>query len=179
MQHMLMLIEPRCIMRLTPVAVGVVFAFVFYFRDVKYLLLSVLTSAATVITIGLGNAYDRVFQPEVKAQQNLDYSLPAEDIVNHIPEDVRDEILIYGIDSRWHCWTNTFPCMKYCDWQEHYIELSDYVREDMTRIFETEPPKWLVIENADKTYSELFTNIKDTKYKTFYENEAYILLTLK
>lgn len=103
----------------------------------------------------------------------------AKDIAAYIPEEDRDSVYTYEISSSWYIETGLFPCIRYCDWQNHYIELSPEVQEDLESILRTTPPKWFVTSfDTEPTNPEFIKEILETQYSSFAENEKYHLWKL-
>lgn len=101
------------------------------------------------------------------------------EIAEKIPESERDSVLYYGetSGSTWYMTTGIFPCCKYCDWQEHYAQLSPEIEADLVADLQSGEIKWLVMKSD---FSPSISAIADTiedNYSAAYENDRYCLLS--
>lgn len=100
-----------------------------------------------------------------------------DEIVSQIPPDEQDHVYAYGTGiscSRWYVMAGLFPPIRYCDWQQSYInmrpeignELADWLKQDGI---------WLV---TDKNYTFTPQQIADVvaeNYTEYFSNESYTL----
>lgn len=104
----------------------------------------------------------------------------AQEIAAFIPEDERDSVFTYGFYSEWYVETGLFPCIRYCDWQNHYIELSPEVREDLQNILQNSPPKWIVTSlDTEEWNPEFLNDVLDNAYTLHAQNDRYHLWRLQ
>lgn len=73
----------------------------------------------------------------------------ARKVASLIPDEQRDSVYTYGIPSRWYIETDLFPANKYCDWQDHYIELNPNIQHELSAALTQTPPKWIVTHDPD------------------------------
>ena len=100
------------------------------------------------------------------------------EIAEKIPESERDSVLYYGETggSAWYMTTGIFPCCKYCDWQEHYAQLSSEIESELVVNLQAGGIKWLVIKKGfQSSFSDIQSTI-DVVYQVEYENDAYVLM---
>lgn len=102
-------------------------------------------------------------------------------IMSFIPAEDRDSVYCYfDFASRWYCKAGIFPCIKYCDWQDHYIKLCPEIEEDLTKIFIDNPPKWLVLQSSsEKPYVSFIENAINFQYIKIAEEDGFLLYMLK
>ena len=101
----------------------------------------------------------------------------AKNIAAMIPENDKNSVYTYDIPSRWYLETGLFPCIRYCDWQNHYIELSEDVKADLNRILLETPPRWIVTRSPEEK-AELPDFVKDDlskNYSLYSDNSSYCL----
>lgn len=112
----------------------------------------------------------------------LDYDNSAAEIAENIPESDRDSVYTYEISSSWYLDTGLFPCIKYCDWQNHYIALSEKVKEDLKNTLTESPPRWIVTENSEEAENILPDFLESDlaeHYSLYSRNSGYNLWQLK
>ena len=97
------------------------------------------------------------------------------DISSRIPEDERNSVFSYNIGASWYDYADIFPCIKYCDWQNHYISLVPEIYDELEHIFSVQPPAWLVLPQEKGKMPLFLENMIGVEYLPFYENESYIL----
>lgn len=104
----------------------------------------------------------------------------AVDLAARIPKEDSDSVFAYGFYSEWYIHTGLFPCIRYCDWQNHYVELSGEVAEDLKRILWEESPKWVVTSfETEPSNPPFVTEVLQKKYVETYSNETYRLWHLE
>lgn len=102
----------------------------------------------------------------------------AREISAEIPPEDSDQVFVYGKgSSAWYGKTGLFPCIKYCDWQDHYIQLMPEIQNELEQVFDTEPPKWL-ITHVSQTQPEFIQNVIRAKYLLQIENNSHRLYKL-
>ena len=97
------------------------------------------------------------------------------DISDKIPEEDKDSVYAYNIDPWWYTYADIFPCVKYCGWQEHYIQLIPEISDDLEEIFNETPPTWLVLPSNHGYIPDFMQEKLETEYEFTYENERYHL----
>ena len=106
------------------------------------------------------------------------YDHHAKEIGVMIPEKDRNFVFAWNIPSQFYLETNLYPCIKYCDWQEHYIKIYPDIKEELQNIFVHEPPLWIVTKsNAENAV--FFSSILENQYMLYFENEKYILWKIR
>lgn len=104
------------------------------------------------------------------------YDYPAIETASHIPPEEKDSVYTYGIPSAWYVYTGIFPCIRYCDWQDHYIKLSEDIREDLKRLIEESPPGWIVTKaGEDAKLPDFMRSALEKNYNRYAENDYYVL----
>lgn len=99
-----------------------------------------------------------------------------QDMACHIPEEEKDSVFSYNLNPSWYTYADLFPCIKYCGWQNHYIELMPEIEQEMAEYFWQDPPEWLVLPTEEEEMPAFLEEEIDTNYETVYANEAYILM---
>ena len=103
----------------------------------------------------------------------------AMEIAAAIPETDRESVFCYGNHcSEFYTYTGIFPCIKYCDWQEHYTGLVPEIGEEIRRMFAENPPEWLVFKKGSPV-SDYMKAIAENQYSLCSENGGYFLFELK
>lgn len=100
------------------------------------------------------------------------------EIAERIPASERDNVLFYGetSGSTWYMTTGIFPCSKYCDWQEHYAQLSPEIEADLVADLQSGEIKWLVVKKGfQSSFSDIQSAI-DAVYQVEFENNDYVLM---
>lgn len=120
------------------------------------------------------------------ALQMIDYSLSEKkenyysdlakldtEIGSYIPENDKYNVWGYGIKARFYLRTNTYPCIKYFDYLDQFLQYEELNRE-IVDLFNINKPKWLIIS---KEKDEIPSFIEDdlSKYLLVAENSAYYL----
>lgn len=118
----------------------------------------------------IGRSYKLCFD-----HKSFKENLYAIDIVKQIPESDRDLIFSYEVPLNWYEYTNTFPCIKYCGWQNHYVELDPSIEYDLRDELIETSPKWIILPAEDIEIPPLIKEEFD-KYDCVYTNQAYRLL---
>lgn len=92
-----------------------------------------------------------------------------------IPEE--DSVYTYGhACSAWYARTGRFPGNRYCDWQEHYIELNPEVGDELAAWLGAESADWIVIPLHYEFAPEQIAEVVAAHYHEYSRNGAYILL---
>ncbi len=104
----------------------------------------------------------------------------SEKVSASIPEDEKDSVYCYfTYDSTWYLNTGIYPCIKYCDWQNHYVKLSPEIRDGLAATFENNPPKWLVVlKKPTAEYPEFLVDALENDYELNCEDGKYMLYGL-
>ena len=100
------------------------------------------------------------------------------EIAEIIPESERDSVLYYGetSGSTWYMTTGIFPCCKYCDWQEHYAQLSPEIEDELIAALQSGEIKWLVMKKGSQSsFSDIQRTI-DAVYQVEFVNDDYVLM---
>lgn len=119
-------------------------------------------------------AYGYYFLHSATSDFGVDHDAIA--IAENIPAEDADSVYTYGISSKWYTETGLYPCIRYCDWQDNYVDLRPEIGDELIEIFHATPPKWVVTENSEQT--TFLQAILDEQYASFAENESYILWAL-
>lgn len=101
----------------------------------------------------------------------VDYDAIA--IAERIPEEDHSSVYTYGVRSHWYTETGLYPCIKYCDWQDHYIALNPNIEEELVMIFSADPPKWIITENEE--HPAFLNTVLTRQYHLFEHNDSYHL----
>ncbi len=97
------------------------------------------------------------------------------DISSRIPSEDRDSVFCYNINPAWYTYTDLFPCIKYCGWQEHYISLMPEIYDNLEETFDNDPPSWLVLPKNIGILPEFLDEMIDDEYRLVYQNETCLL----
>lgn len=101
----------------------------------------------------------------------------AVEIAEKIPKEDQGSVYTYGIGSSWYAETGLYPCIKYCDWQAHYIKLKPQIENELVTEFAENPPKWVVTEKTAQP--KFLQKVLNEQYVLFSQNDSYKLWTLK
>lgn len=100
---------------------------------------------------------------------------PIRDVSAKIPPG--DSVFCYGIDPYWYTYTDFFPCIRYCGWQNHYIALMPEIYDDLKSILETRPPRWLVLPAGETELPDFLEELLSSVYRQAYANAQYRLFS--
>lgn len=97
-------------------------------------------------------------------------------IAERIPEDEKNDVLGYEVGSGWYVSTGTLPAVRFCDWQNHYLELVPQMRDELCTRLSEDPPKWIVT-GADfvTAVPDFLREILSEQYTEADSNSSYIL----
>ena len=99
-----------------------------------------------------------------------------------VPEEDRDSFLAYRVEPKWYVGAKALPCMRFYFLQEILGQADPAVMDEIAEIFETDPPKWLVIfykREFGPPYDKRVAEIFETRYEFVDAREEYQLLKLK
>lgn len=113
---------------------------------------------------------------ELKFRSTVQTSSEYEEIANHISPETADSVFCYNIHPNWYTYTDLFPCIRYCGWQNHYIELMPEIELDMTRIFQQSPPKWLVLPTNPQEMPVFLEMEISSNYSVEKQTASFLLL---
>ncbi len=97
------------------------------------------------------------------------------DAVAHIPDDEKDSIFTYNIGISFWLYAEVYPSVKYCCWQNHYIELMPGIEEELKDIFAAAPPKWVLLRPDPGILPSFLTEKLRSDYTETYSNEIFVL----
>lgn len=100
----------------------------------------------------------------------------AEEIGEYIPQEDKDNILAYNVDSYFYIVTDTLPCIKYFMLQDEIGEYSEETRNAFTSELRTGKAKYIVIQRESENRMDTF--IKEN-YEIVHENKSLTLLKRK
>ena len=115
-------------------------------------------------------AYSHLFNKQKYNTESL-----VQDISSNIPEQDKHSVFCYNLDPAWYTYAGLFPCIKYCGWQNHYIDLMPGIYDELEDIFTERPPSWLVLPNPIGDVPDFLENKLSTDYQEVYQNTSYIL----
>ncbi|MBQ7801867.1 MAG: hypothetical protein IJ375_06055 [Oscillospiraceae bacterium] len=110
-----------------------------------------------------------------------DYCL---DIASWIPEEERGSVYAYGMAtyaggmyscSNFYVQAQLLPSHRYCDWQEHYIELNPEMGEELAAWLAAENPKWVIVPVEYTIQPEQIAEAINGHYHEHVRNDTYIL----
>ena len=127
------------------------------------------TGVETVHTV----IYDRNFESAKDFQNN------ATDIGALIPECDRDSVFSFMIDMQMFEANNITPCCRYVVNLPFFIELYPQAQTDILEMFDTNPPKWLIIGEGFKDNLPDICDVVTDRYDCIYENPAGHLYLLR
>ncbi len=117
--------------------------------------------------------YDRQLESATDWQHN------ANDIGALIPECDRDSVMSFMIDMQMFEANDITPCCRYVVNLPFFIELYPPALGDILDMFETDPPKWLIIgEDFRENLPEIYDVVMD-RYDCIYENPTGHLFLLR
>ncbi len=97
------------------------------------------------------------------------------DAVSHVPDDERESIFVYNIRPYVYLYADIYPCIKYCAWQKHYIDLMPKIEQELREIFASAPPKWVLLKSEPETLPDFLNTALSTAYQEYYSNEIFVL----
>lgn len=97
------------------------------------------------------------------------------DIVDRIPVGDYDSVYCYNIEPTWYTYADIFPCIKYCGWQNYYMELMPEIYNELDGYFTISPPMWLVLPSEETELPIFIENMIGVEYQIEYSNSYYIL----
>lgn len=109
-------------------------------------------------------------------RDSFDTEEKVRDIAARIPEEERDSVFCYNLNPSWYTYADLLPCIKYCGWQNHYIELIPQIEDDLKECFREEPPKWLVLPSEVGDIPAFLKKEIAENYRPVYRNQDYVLL---
>ena len=94
-----------------------------------------------------------------------------------IPVGERDSIYVYGMGcSSWYARAEVYPAIRYCDWQDHYVDLVPEIGEEILQSLEDNEIKWIVIPtNPESTEGQIWSAIMEN-YTIYTQTKEYTLL---
>ena len=72
-------------------------------------------------------------------------------------------------------YADIYPCIKYCAWQKHYIDLMPQIEQELQEIFASAPPKWVLLKSEPETFPDFLNTALSTAYQEYYSNEIFVL----
>lgn len=129
---------------------------------------------------GLGEIYYGIHCMRSGEEDRREYDAVM-DIVERIPEESRGSVYVYGLTScsAWYLQAGLLPPQKYCDWQEHYIQLVPQIGRELTDWLAGGGARWVVIPAGQKPRPEQIAQTLQQFYVPEYENDRYTLLRAK
>jgi hypothetical protein len=112
-----------------------------------------------------------------KRVQSLEETL-AKDASGQIPDNERDSVFAYNFKAYIWLYADVYPCIKYCAWQNHYIEIMPQIEQELQDIFASDPPKWLLLKPEPGRLPDFLNDALASDYKEYYSNEMYVLYRL-
>lgn len=92
-----------------------------------------------------------------------------------IPAEDRESVWGYEVPLRWYTIADIMPYSKYCGWQEHYMELSVQIEEEIGKMMQDAPPKWIVTKTAAVFKNEMMIQELHENYALVKQNEDFSL----
>lgn len=96
-----------------------------------------------------------------------------------IPEEDRNNIYVYGMPttcSNWYAMADLYPPNRYCDWQEHYIQLVPEIGDELALWLTSEDARWLVTPRDYDIRPQQIREVIETHYHVYAQTENYTLL---
>ncbi len=103
----------------------------------------------------------------------------AKEVAEYIPEEHRDSVLPWSIEYSFCLINDLVPCSKYIAWQNHYVQLSPQVKEDIKHLFKNNPPEYVVTRANTVIPTDFVQEIIENDYTLVMENTDYTLYRLK
>lgn len=92
-----------------------------------------------------------------------------------IPEEERESVWGYEVPLRWYTIADIMPYSKYCGWQEHYMRLSPQIEEEIGKMMQEAPPKWIVTKTAGELKNGMMLQELCENYAVVKQNEDFTL----
>lgn len=108
-------------------------------------------------------------------QEYYNIAWSVQDVANRIPHEDSQSVFCYNLNPSWYTYTDLFPCIKYCGWQNHYIALIPQIYDDLKSIFQSNPPLWLILPKNIGELPDFLEKMIDIDYLQVYSNSEYIL----
>lgn len=96
------------------------------------------------------------------------------DIGNYIPENDKYNVWGYGIKARFYLRTNTFPCIKYYDYLDQFLQYEE-LNKEIVDLYNANKPKWLIISKEKEKVPVFIEDDLTSDYLLVAENSAYYL----
>lgn len=96
-----------------------------------------------------------------------------------IPQEERNSVWGYEVPLRWYSISDIMPYSRYCGWQEHYMELSPEIEDEIRQMMQQAPPKWIVTKTAIEIDNEMMREMLDMDYTVYLENSDFTLYRRK
>lgn len=99
------------------------------------------------------------------------------EIVDLIPQQERNSIYVYGLNScsNWYVRAGLFPAHRYCDWQEHYIELVPEIGNELESWLRDGGPIWVVTPTDIEIAPTQIRDAINDCYHIYEKNGSYTL----
>lgn len=114
----------------------------------------------------------------VEEQPNNTYYEDALTIKNLIPSADLDSVLGYSVPAGWFLKADITPCYKYFTMQEWWGLYDPQVIVETNKMFENDPPKWIVMNNDPQTNQTIY-DILGIKYELITKDKVVSLYHLK
>lgn len=102
---------------------------------------------------------------------------PITEIVDLIPQQEQDSVYVYGLNScsNWYVRAGLFPAHRYCDWQEHYIDLVPEIGNELESWLREGGPIWVVTPADTEIAPAQIRDAINDCYHVYGKNRSYTL----
>ncbi len=131
---------------------------------------------------GLGNfAYviEKYYAPDWSKSYGYKATRLVHDILERIPNDTYDAVYNYNTRPNWLRVSGLLPYHKYCQTQESFLVVDPKIKDEIDKMFEQNPPQYVVVENYDDIRNDEILKRFEEEYYIEYQNEVYVLLRKK
>jgi hypothetical protein len=88
-----------------------------------------------------------------------------ESLLAEIPQQERDDVWGYEVESAWFASTGVSPCYRYSAFQEHFAALYPQIKEEMDEMLLTQPPKWILVGGNSETRYVILQDVLNASYR--------------
>lgn len=143
-------------------------------------------AAATLCAYSLSVARPALREADAAARETLwanqGFAQQSVELVSHVPEDERDDILGYRVEHMWYVVTDVVPARRIFFMQEVLGQANPAIMDEVVDMMRNDPPKWIVQfygRAFSPPYDARVQEIFDTRYEVVATNDFNQLLRLK
>ena len=144
----------------------------------KKLICGGLALIVLVAGIGYGATHLKGIKKTISSYTNPGRDIVSAQEVSRLVTEDKDKLYVYGFSPVFYLYSDLFPCIKYCQWQDHYIALMPEIAEEMEQIFRDDPPVWLVLRPKLQNLPGFILEAVSEKYELTYSDSGCALYHL-